>query len=143
LQKNHSTCHHLPGSVAKEPIHAATYLDPLQKNHLLDCGFTQELIDHGLLYLKDIMRKVGPPKQMAVSKSGDKRPLPAKKIRAKKPRTVFVHVGLSRDDNDVDSSESDNDHEQGEATQLEALIEHELASYRLLKADKNDKKVLL
>jgi hypothetical protein len=44
-------------------LHAAVaYLDPLQKNCLLDCGFTQELIDHGLLYLKDIMRKVGPPK---------------------------------------------------------------------------------
>jgi hypothetical protein len=46
-----------------KPLHAAiTYLDPLQKNRLLNCGFTRELIDHGLLYLKDIMRKVGPPK---------------------------------------------------------------------------------
>jgi len=79
-----------------KPFHAtATYLDPLQKNRLLDCGFTQELIDHGLLYLKDIMRKVGPPKQMAVSKSGNKRPLLTKKIRAKKSRIVFVHVGPS------------------------------------------------
>jgi hypothetical protein len=52
-------------------LHAvATYLDPLQKNRLLDCDFTQELINYGLLYLKDIMYKVGPPKQMAVSKSG-------------------------------------------------------------------------
>jgi hypothetical protein len=80
-----------------KPFHAATaYLDPLQKNRLLNCGFTQELIDHGLLYLKDIMRKVGPPKQMAVSKSGDKRPLPpAKKNRAKKSCTVFVHTNPS------------------------------------------------
>jgi hypothetical protein len=79
-----------------KPLHTATtYLDLLQKNRLLGCDFTQELIDHGLLYLKDIMRKVGPPKQMAVSKFGDKRPLPAKKIRAKKPRTVFVHIGPS------------------------------------------------
>jgi hypothetical protein len=68
-----------------KPLHVVpAYLDPLQKNRLLDYGFTQELIDHGLLYFKDIMRKVGPPKQMAVSKSGDKRPLPAKKNRAKK-----------------------------------------------------------
>ncbi|CAM6011086.1 unnamed protein product [Sphagnum balticum] len=122
-------------------LHAtATYLDPMQKNHLLDCGFTQKLIDHDLLYLKDIMRKVGPPKQMVVSKSGDKCPLPAKKNRAKKPRTIFVHAGPSRDDSNDDSLESDDDHEQGEAAQLEAFIEHELASYRLLKADKSDKK---
>jgi hypothetical protein len=39
--------------------------------------------------------------------------------------------------------ESEGDHEQGDAAQLKALIEHELASYRLLKADKSDKKVLL
>jgi hypothetical protein len=127
-----------------KPLHvAATYLDPLQKNRLFDCGFIQELIDHGLLYIKDIMRKVGPPKQMAVSKSGDKHPLLAKKNRAKKPRTVFVHAGPSRDDSNDDSSESDDDHEQSKVTQLEALHEHELASYRLLKADKSDKKVLL
>jgi hypothetical protein len=127
-----------------KPLHTATtYLNPLQKNCLLDCGFTQELIDHGLLYLKDIMRKVGPPKQMVVSKSGDKHPLSAKKICAKKPRTIFVHIGPSRDDNNNDSSESNNNHEQGEAAQFEALIEHKLASYHLLKADKSDKKVLL
>jgi hypothetical protein len=79
-----------------KPLHAAaTYLDPLQKNHMLDCGFIQEMINHALLYLKDIMRKVGPPKQMTMSKSGDKRPLPAKKNRAKKPHTVFVHAGPS------------------------------------------------
>jgi len=87
-----------------------TYLDPLQKNRLFDCGFTQELIDYGLLYLKDIMRKVGPPKQMAVSKSSDKRPLLAKKNCANNPCTVFVHTSLSRDDNDDDFSKSDDDH---------------------------------
>jgi hypothetical protein len=125
-------------------LHAAVaYLDPLQKNRLLDCGFTQKLIDHGLLYLKDIMRKVGPPKQIAMFKSGDKCPLPAKKNRAKKLHTVFVHAGPSRDDNNDDSSESNGDHEQGKAAQFEALIEHELASYRLLKVDKSDKKVVL
>jgi len=127
-----------------KPFHAATtYLDPLQKNRLLNCDFTRELINHGLLYLKDIMRKVGPPKQMVVSKSSDKHPLPAKKNRAKKSRTVFVHAGPSRDDNDDNSSKSNGDHEQGEATQLEALIEHELTSYRLFKVDESDKKVLL
>jgi hypothetical protein len=122
---------------------AATYLDPLQKNHLLDCGITQEMIDHALPYLKDIMRKVGPPKQMAMSKFGDKCPLPTKKNRTKKLRTVFVHIGPSRDDNDDGSSESNDDHKQGEAAQLEAFIEHELASYHLLKANKSDKKILL
>ncbi len=89
------------------------------------------------------MHKVGPPKQMVVSKSSYKCPLPAKKNRAKKPRTVFVHAGPSRDDSDDDSSESDGNHKHGKATQLEALIEHELALYRLLKAHKSDKKVLL
>jgi hypothetical protein len=121
----------------------AAYLDPLQKNCMFDYGFTQKLIDHGLFYLKDILRKVGPPKQMAVSESGDKRPLLAKKNRTKKPLIVFVHVSLSRDDSDNDSSESDTNQEQVEVAQLEALIEHELVSYRLLKVDKSDKKVLL
>ncbi len=68
-----------------------------------------------MLYLKDIMRKVGPPKQMVVSKFGDKCPLPAKKNHAKKPGIVFVHAGPSQDDNDDDSSESNDDHKQGEA----------------------------
>ncbi len=80
---------------------------------------------------------------MAMSKSSDKRPLLAKKNRAKKPRTVFVHAGPSRDDNDNNSSESNSNHKQGKAAQLEALIEHKLASYHLLQVDKNDKKVLL
>jgi hypothetical protein len=92
------------------------YLDPLQKNRMFDCGFTQELIDHDLFYFMDIMRKLGPPKQMAMSKSGDKRPLLAKKNRAKKSRTVFVHADLTRDDSDDDSSKNNSDHEQGEAT---------------------------
>jgi hypothetical protein len=118
-------------------------MDPLQKNRLLDYDFTQKLINHGLLYLKDIMHKVGPPKQMAVSKSGDKRPLPAKKNRAKKPHTVFVHADPSRNDSDDDSLENNGDHEQGEAAQLEALIEHELVSYHLFKANKSDKKIML
>jgi hypothetical protein len=97
-------------------LHAtATYLDPLQKNYMFDYGFTQELIDHGLVYLVDIMRKVGPPKQMVVSKSNDKRPLPAKKNHAKNPPTVFMHANPSRDDSDDDSSESNGDNEQGEA----------------------------
>jgi len=80
---------------------------------------------------------------MAVSKSDDKRPLLAKKICAKKSRTIFVHVDPSRNDSNNDSSESDSDHEQGKAAQLEALIKHELALYCLLKADKGNKKVLL
>jgi hypothetical protein len=54
-----------------QPLHAAAaYLDPLQKNRLKDYGFTQELIDQGLVYLKDIMRKVGPPKPPTASMSG-------------------------------------------------------------------------
>jgi hypothetical protein len=53
-----------------KPLHAATaYLDPLQKNRLKDYGFTQELIDQGLVYLKDIMRKVDPPKPPVTSMS--------------------------------------------------------------------------
>jgi hypothetical protein len=97
----------------RKSLHATVaYLDPLQKNRLLNCGFTQELIDHGLFYFKDIMRKVDPPKHMTVSKSGDKRPLP--KNHTKMPRTIFVHAAPSRDDNDDDSSESDDDHEQGD-----------------------------
>jgi hypothetical protein len=89
------------------------------------------------------MRKVGPPKQMAVSKFGDKCPLSAKKNCAKKPHTVFVHASPSQDDSDDNSSESIGDHEQGKAAKLKALIEHELASYHLLKVDKRDNKVLL
>jgi len=54
-----------------KPLHAVVaYLDPLQKNRLKDYGFTQELIDQGLVYLKDIMRKVGPPKPPVASMSG-------------------------------------------------------------------------
>jgi hypothetical protein len=135
---------HLKEKYFFKPLHATiAYLDLLQKNHLLDCGFIQELIDHGLFYLKDIMCKVGPPKHMVVSKSCDKCPLPAKKNCAKKPCIVFVRADPSQDDNDDDFSENNGDHKQGKATHLEALIEHELALYRLLKADNSDKKVLL
>jgi hypothetical protein len=46
-----------------KPLHVVVaYLDPLQKNCLFDYDFTQKLIDHGLLYFKDIMCKVGPHK---------------------------------------------------------------------------------
>ncbi len=86
-----------------KPLHiAAAYLDPLQKNRLKDYGLTQELIDQGLVYLKDIMRKVGPPKPLAASMSGgmQQRPLVVKKNLVKRPRTVFVHTGQSRDDSD-------------------------------------------
>ncbi|KAH9544754.1 hypothetical protein CY35_12G011900 [Sphagnum magellanicum] len=100
-----------------KPLHvAAAYLDPLQKNRLKDYGFTQELIDQDLVYLKDIMRKVGPPKPPVASMSGGmrQRPLVVKKNLVKRPRTVFVHAGPSRDD-----------------------------KYRMFKASKNDKEVLL
>jgi hypothetical protein len=57
-----------------KPLHATVaYLDPLQNNHMKDYGFTQELIDQGLVYFKDIMRKVGPPKPPATSMSGGMR----------------------------------------------------------------------
>jgi len=81
-----------------KPLHAAVaYLDPLQKNRLKDYGFTQELIDQGLVYLKDIMRKVGPPKPQATSMSGgmQQRPPVVKKNLVKRPHTVFVHAGPS------------------------------------------------
>ncbi|CAK9275810.1 unnamed protein product [Sphagnum jensenii] len=89
-------------------LHAtAAYLDPLQKNRLKDYGFTQELIDQGLVYLKDIMRKVGPPKPPAASMSSGmrERPLVVKKNLVKRPRTIFVHAGLSQDDSDEESED--------------------------------------
>jgi hypothetical protein len=58
----------------------------------------------------------------------------------KRPRTVFIHVGLSRDDSD---KESEDNAEPAEESQLEARIDQELAEYRLFKASKNDKEVLL
>jgi hypothetical protein len=91
-----------------KPVHvAATYLDPLQKNRLKDYGFTQELIDQGLVYLKDIMRKVGPPKPPVASMSSgmQQRPPMVKKNLVKRPRTVFVHAGPSRDDSDEESED--------------------------------------
>jgi hypothetical protein len=126
-----------------KPLHAAVaYLDPLQKNRLKDCGFTQELIDQGLVYLKDIMRKVGPPKPPAASMSGGMRQcsLVVKKNLIKRLRTVFVYAGPSRDDND---EESEDDAEPAEESQFEACIDQELAEYRLFKASKSDKEVLL
>jgi hypothetical protein len=117
-------------------------LDPLQKNRLKDYGFTQELIDQGLVYFKDIMRKVGPPKPPAASMSGGmrQRPLVVKKNLVKRPRTIFVHAGPSRDDSD---EEPEDDAEPTEESQLEARIDQELAKYRMFKASKNDKEVLL
>ncbi len=121
---------------------AVAYLDPLQKNCLKDYGFTQELIDQGLVYLKDIMHKVGPPKPPAASMSGGMRQHPpvVKKNLVKGPRIVFVHAGPSQDDND---EESKDDAEPAEESQLEARIDQELAKYRLFKASKSDKEVLL
>jgi hypothetical protein len=118
------------------------YLDPLQKNRLKDYRFTQELIDQDLVYLKDIMRKVGPPKPPAASMSGGmgQRPLVVKKNLVKRPCTIFVHAGPSRDDSD---DESEDDAEPAEESQLEARIDQELAEYCLFKASKSDKEVLL
>jgi hypothetical protein len=58
----------------------------------------------------------------------------------KRPRTVFIHVGPSRDDSD---KESEDNAEPVEESQLEARIDQELAEYRMFKASKNDKEVLL
>jgi hypothetical protein len=126
-----------------KPLHAVTtYLDPLQKNRLKDYGFTHELIDQGLVYLKDIMRKVGPPKPPAASMSDGMRQRPpmVKKNLVKRSRTVFVHVGPSRDDSD---EELEDDAKPAEESQLEARIDQELAKYRLFKASKSDKEVML
>jgi hypothetical protein len=126
-----------------KPLHVAVaYLDPLQKNRLKDYGFTQELIDQGLVYLKDIMRKVGPPKPPAASMSDGMRQHPpvVKKNLVKRQRTVFVHAGPSQDDSD---EESEDDAEPVEESQFEARIDQELAEYRLFKASKSDKEVLL
>ncbi len=106
-----------------KPLHVAVaYLDPLQKNHLKDYGFTQELIDQGLVYLKDIMRKVGPPKPLAAPMSGGmwQRPRVVKKNLVKSSRIVFVHAGPSRNDSD---EESEDDDEPVEESQLEARID--------------------
>jgi len=126
-----------------KPLHTAiAYLDPLQKNRLKDYGFTQELIDQGLVYLKDIMCKVGPPKPPAASMSGGMRQRPpvVKKNLLKRPRTIFVHAGPSRDDSD---EESEDDAEPTEESQLEARIDQELVEYCMFKASKSDKEVML
>jgi hypothetical protein len=126
-----------------KPLHTVVaYLDPLQKNRLKDYGFTQELIDQGLVYFKDIMHKVNPPKPPAASMSGAMRQRPpvVKKNFVKRPRTVFVHAGPSRNDSDEESEE---DVEPAEESQLEARIDQELAEYRMFKASKSDKEVPL
>ncbi len=126
-----------------KPFHAAVaYLDPLQKNRLKDYGFTQKLINQGLVYLKDIMRRVDPPKPPATSMSGGMRQCPpvVKKNLVKRLCNVFVHVGPSRDDSD---EESEDDIELAEESQLEARIDQELAEYHMFKASKSDKDVLL
>jgi hypothetical protein len=68
------------------------------------------------------MRKVGPPKPPAASMFGDMRQRPpvVKKNLVKRPRTVFVHVGPSRDDSD---EELEDDAEPVEESQLEARID--------------------
>ncbi len=88
------------------------------------------------------MRKVGPPKPPTASMSGGMRQRPPviKKKLIKRSRTVFVHVGPSRDDSD---EESEDDAEPAEESQLEARINQELAEYRLFKASNSDKEVLL
>jgi hypothetical protein len=63
-----------------------------------------------------------------------------KKNLVKRPHTVFVHAGPSQDDND---EESEDDVEPAEESQLEAHIDQELAKYRMFKASKSDKEVLL
>ncbi|CAK9856317.1 unnamed protein product [Sphagnum jensenii] len=69
-----------------------------------------------------------------------KRPPVVKKNLVKRPRTIFVHAGPSRDDSD---EESEDDAEPTEESQLEARIDQELAEYRMFKASKSDKEVLL
>ncbi len=63
-----------------------------------------------------------------------------KKNLVKRPCTVFVHAGSSRDDND---EELEDDAEPAEESQLKICIDHELVEYRLFKASKSDKEVLL
>ncbi|OAE28906.1 hypothetical protein AXG93_2369s1000 [Marchantia polymorpha subsp. ruderalis] len=124
-------------------LHAAiAYLDPLQKNRMKKCGFTQQLINQSHVYIKYIMRKVGALKQLMPSMSGEKRPLMIKSNHVKKPRSVVLNVGPNR--NDSDDNESVEDHDAlAKDFQLVALIDAELAEYRLLKVSKNDKVILL
>jgi hypothetical protein len=88
------------------------------------------------------MRKVSPPKPPAASMSGGMRQRPpmVKKNLVKRPHIVFVHTGPNWDDSD---EESEDDIEPAEESQLEARIDQELAEYRLFKASKSDKEVLL
>ncbi|CAM6011212.1 unnamed protein product [Sphagnum balticum] len=86
--------------------------------------------------------KVGPPKPPAASMSGGMRQRPpvVKKNLVKRPRTVFVHASPSRDDSD---EELEDDAEPAKESQLEAHIDQELVEYRLFKASKSDKEVML
>jgi hypothetical protein len=68
------------------------------------------------------------------------RPPVVKKNLVKRPRTIFVRTGLSWDDSD---EESEDDAEPAKESQLEARIDQELAEYRLFKAYKSDKEILL
>ncbi|CAK9236376.1 unnamed protein product [Sphagnum troendelagicum] len=88
------------------------------------------------------MRKVGPPKPPATSMSGGMRQRPpvVKKNLIKRPHTILVHAGPSRDNSD---KESEDDAEPAEESQLEAHIDQELAEYGIFKASKSDKEVLL
>jgi len=63
-----------------------------------------------------------------------------KKNLVKRSRTVFVHIAPSREDND---EELEDNAEPAEESQLEARIDQELVEYRLFKASKSDKEVLL
>jgi hypothetical protein len=63
-----------------------------------------------------------------------------KKNLVKRPRTVFVHTGPSRDNSD---KESEDDVELAEESQLKACIDQELVEYRMFKASMSDKEVLL
>ncbi len=123
------------------PLHAAvTYLDPLQKNSLLGCGFTQPTIDQGLLYLKDLMRKVGAPEEPVVSMSSGKLPPVPKKSIVKRSHTIFVHARPSQDESEDDESKGN---EPDENVELEARIDCEFTENRMFKASKTDKDILL
>ncbi|PTQ50293.1 LOW QUALITY PROTEIN: hypothetical protein MARPO_0001s0300 [Marchantia polymorpha] len=124
-------------------LHATiAYLDSLQKNRLKDYGFTQQLIDQGHIYLKDIMRKVGASKLRVLSMSSGRRTSLTKTNSVKRPHTVVFNIGPDREYSDDNESVEDHD-EPVKDSQLEAPIDVKLAEYRLLKVFKNDKVILL
>jgi hypothetical protein len=86
------------------------------------------------------MHKVGAPEELMVSMSSGKRPPVPKKSIVKRPRTVFVHAGPSRDESEDDESEGN---EPNENVELEARIDRELIEYRMFKASKTNKDILL